>query len=145
MKIKWSSAGVWSKKKVVKQFYGHVSGVYACALHPELDLLVTEGRDATARVWDIRTRVQVHCLGGHSKTVESVACKADEPQIITGSHDKMIKTRDIRTGNCLQTLTHHKKCVRALVINPNEYTFASGGADKIRIRHFKENCKLRII
>ena len=42
--------------KVVRQYHGHLSGVYSLALHPELDLLVTGGRDSTARVWDMRTK-----------------------------------------------------------------------------------------
>lgn len=102
------------------------------ALHPELDILVTGGRDATARVWDMRTKAQIHCLGGHSNTVEAILCQGDEPQIITGSHDKTIRMWDIRTGGTLKTLTHHKKGVRALALHHDEYTFASAGSDKIR-------------
>jgi pleiotropic regulator 1 len=63
----------------VRQYHGHLSGVFSCALHPDLDLLVTGGRDATARIWDIRTKVQVGCLGGHGNTVESIICQSDEP------------------------------------------------------------------
>jgi pleiotropic regulator 1 len=44
------------------------------ALHPELDILVTGGRDATARVWDMRTKAQIHVLGGHGNTVEDILC-----------------------------------------------------------------------
>jgi len=36
--------------KVIRHYHGHLSGVYALALHPTLDVLVTSGRDATARV-----------------------------------------------------------------------------------------------
>ncbi|KAG0247308.1 hypothetical protein BG011_001703, partial [Mortierella polycephala] len=35
--------------KVIRHYHGHLSGVYAMALHPTLDVLVTSGRDATAR------------------------------------------------------------------------------------------------
>ncbi len=45
------------QNKVVRQYHGHLSGIFSCALHPDLDLLVTGGRDATARIWDIRTKV----------------------------------------------------------------------------------------
>jgi pleiotropic regulator 1 len=31
-------------------------GIYSIGLHPTLDVLVTGGRDSTARVWDMRTR-----------------------------------------------------------------------------------------
>ena len=36
--------------KVVRHYHGHLSGVYAVSIHPTIDILVTGGRDATARV-----------------------------------------------------------------------------------------------
>lgn len=36
--------------KVIRHYHGHLSGVYALSLHPTLDVLVTAGRDASARV-----------------------------------------------------------------------------------------------
>ena len=110
-----------------------MSAVYALALHPGLDLLVTGGRDSTARVWDMRTKAAVHVLGGHANTVEDIICQVDEPQIITGSHDKMIRFWDIRNGSSTKALTQHKKGVRSLVNHHIEHTFASAGSDKIRI------------
>ena len=47
------------RNQVIRHFHGHLSGVYASALHPTLELLFTAGRDAVVRVWDIRTRKQV--------------------------------------------------------------------------------------
>jgi WD40 repeat protein len=45
--------------KVIRHYHGHLSGVYALSLHPTLDILVTSGRGASARVWDMRTKVSV--------------------------------------------------------------------------------------
>ena len=36
------------------------------------------------KVWDIRTKANVHTLSGHTNTVATVKCQASEPQIITG-------------------------------------------------------------
>lgn len=36
--------------KVVRHYHGHLNGIYACALHPTLDILVTAGRDAAVCV-----------------------------------------------------------------------------------------------
>jgi WD40 repeat protein len=36
--------------KVVRNYHGHLSGVYSLELHPTLDLLITGGRDSVARV-----------------------------------------------------------------------------------------------
>lgn len=101
-------------------------------LHPTLDLLVTGGRDAVARVWDMRTKHQVHCLTGHDNTVGSILTKASDPQIITGSYDSTIKLWDLAAGKCMTTLTHHKKSVRTLAQPSFENTFISGAADTLK-------------
>lgn len=116
----------------MRKYHGHLSGVYSIALHPTLDLLVTGSRDSTARVWDMRTKAEVHCLSGHTDIVSSIATQDYEPQIITGSHDKTIKLWDIGTGRKIKTLTHHKKSIRSMAIHHEDYTFASGAGDKLR-------------
>lgn len=45
------------------------------------------------QVWDIRTKHEIHTLGGHSGAVATVATNAVDPQVITGSHDSTIKVR----------------------------------------------------
>ncbi|KAJ7601742.1 WD40 repeat-like protein [Mycena polygramma] len=102
---------------VLHHYHGHLSGVYALSLHPTLDILVTAGRDASARVWDMRTKAQIHVLSGHTATVADVKCQESEPQVImiTGSMDSTVRR---------VTLTHHKKSVRALAIHPTEYSSA---------------------
>ncbi|KAJ2793205.1 pre-mRNA-splicing factor prp46, partial [Coemansia guatemalensis] len=118
--------------KVVRQYHGHLSGVYALSLHPVLDLLVTAGRDSVARVWDIRTKQQVHVLMGHRSTVSAVECQEADPQVITGSMDSTVRLWDLAAGKTMSTLTHHKKSVRALALHPTEFGFASASADGIK-------------
>ena len=55
--------------------------MYSLALHPNIDVLVTAGRDVTCRVWDMRTKANVHTLTGHTNTIASVVCQAAEPQV----------------------------------------------------------------
>lgn len=59
---------------MIRDYHGHLSGVYCIALHPTLDVIVTGGRDSVCRVWDIRARQQIHILEGHTNTIDSVAC-----------------------------------------------------------------------
>lgn len=117
---------------MIRHYHGHLSGVFCLSLHPTLDLLVTGGRDAVARVWDIRTKHMVHTLAGHDNTVASVLTKATDPQVITGSHDMTIKMWDLIAGKCQTTLTHHQKSIRAMVQAPFENTFVSGAADFVK-------------
>ena len=77
--------------KVIRHYHGHLSGVYSLSLHPTLDVLVTSGRDASARVWDMRTQAQIHVLAGHTATVADVKCQESDPQVITGSMDSTIR------------------------------------------------------
>lgn len=77
--------------KVIRSYHGHLSGVYSLSLHPTLDVLVTAGRDASARVWDMRTKANVHVLTGHQGTIADVKCQDSDPQVITGSMDSTIK------------------------------------------------------
>ena len=85
--------------QVVRHYHGHLSGVYDLSLHPTIDILVTCGRDASARVrllhigyyyvycviddqvWDMRTKACIHTLTGHTNTVACVKCQAANPQV----------------------------------------------------------------
>jgi pleiotropic regulator 1 len=102
------------------------------ALHPTLDVLVTGGRDGVARVWDMRTRTNVHVLGGHRGTVSSIQTQSADPQVITGSMDSTIRLWDLAAGKTQTVLTHHKKSVRALATHPTEFTFASGSSQSMK-------------
>lgn len=141
--------------KVIRHYHGHLSGVYSLSLHPTLDVLVTSGRDASARVWDMRTKAQIYVLSGHTATVGDVKCQESDPQVITGSMDSTIRSVthsssvssrfnlffnslwDLAAGKTMVTLTHHKKSVRALTIHPTEYSFASGSAGGNNIKKWK--------
>ncbi len=69
------------RAQVIRNYHGHLSGIYSIALHPTLDVLMTGGRDAVCRVWDMRTKVQVHCLSGHDDTVCSILSQGVDPQV----------------------------------------------------------------
>ena len=70
---------------------------------------MTGGRDAVARVWDMRSKQEIFILGGHDGTVNAVACQASDPQIITGSADTTIRLWDLAAGKSSAVLTNHKK------------------------------------
>ena len=47
---------------------------------PYLILNATAVFPAACRVWDIRTKVQVHCLSGHEDTVAAILAMPTDPQ-----------------------------------------------------------------
>ena len=77
----WFSLPSSSLLQVIRHYHGHLSACYGMALHPTLDVLITCGRDSTARVWDMRTTANIHTLAGHQATVESVVSQAADPQV----------------------------------------------------------------
>eukprot|EP01126_Amoeba_proteus_P015890 TRINITY_DN1722_c0_g1_i1.p1 TRINITY_DN1722_c0_g1~~TRINITY_DN1722_c0_g1_i1.p1 ORF type:complete len:237 (-),score=56.38 TRINITY_DN1722_c0_g1_i1:267-977(-) len=117
---------------MVRHYHGHLSGVYALGLHPKLDILVSGGRDSTARVWDIRTKEEVHVLKGHSNAVTCLGLQATNPQVVTGSEDTTVRLWDLGMGKPFSTLTNHKRGVRSLVIHSIEHSFASASPDNIK-------------
>jgi len=73
-----------------------------------------------ARVWDMRTRSNIHVLAGHKGTVSDVKCQEADPQVIVRL---LIDKRlwDLAAGKTMGVLTHHKKGVRALAVHPKEF------------------------
>merc|ERR1719229_55279 len=115
-----------------------MSAVYGLALHPTVDVLVTCGRDATARVWDMRSKVCIHTLTGHTNTVAAVCAQETEPQIITGSHDSTVRLWDLVAGKTRVCLTNHKKSVRGLALHPTQHAFLSASPDNIKQWQFPD-------
>eukprot|EP01083_Nonionella_stella_P010982 31212_1 len=46
------------QNKTIRSCHTHLSGVYDVAILPNIDVIVTCGRDSVARVWDIRTKAR---------------------------------------------------------------------------------------
>lgn len=70
---------------------------------------MSAGNDAVARVWDIRTRQQIHVLTGHKQAISQVRCQEADPQVITTSMDSTVRLWDLAAGKTMSVLTHHKR------------------------------------
>ena len=98
------------------------------SFHPSTNTL----SDGVVRVWDMRTRSNIHVLGGHTGTVSDVKCQEADPQVISSSLDSTVRMWDLVAGKTMGVLTHHKKGVRTLATHPTEFTFASGSTGSIK-------------
>ena len=118
---------------------GHRDGVMCLQInenltHPSFPILITGSDDRTARVWNLETGSQIHCLEGHTRPVRSL--QFDEVKLVTGSMDRTIRIWNWRTGACLRVLEGHTEGV--VCVNFDADVLASGSADNtIKIWDFR--------
>lgn len=124
---------------VVRTLKGHTDGVMCLQFsetlsHPAFPILITGSYDRTARVWNLETGRELHCLTGHTRAVR--ALQFDEAKLITGSMDHTMKVWDWRTGKCLRTLEGHTEGVVCLNFDSN--VLASGSVDStVKVWNFR--------
>ncbi|KAJ7098156.1 WD40-repeat-containing domain protein [Mycena belliarum] len=114
----------------VRTLKGHTDGVMCLQFsetlsNPDFPVLITGSYDRTARVWNLETGVELHCLKGHTRAVR--ALQFDQVKLITGSMDHTLKVWDWRRGKCIRTLTGHTEGVVCLNFDSN--VLASGSVD----------------
>ncbi|KAK0459497.1 F-box/WD repeat-containing protein pof1 [Desarmillaria tabescens] len=114
----------------VRTLRGHKDGVMCLQFmetlsHPAFPVLITGSYDRTARVWNLETGVELHCLKGHTRAIR--ALQFDEVKLITGSMDSTLKVWDWRRGRLIRTLTGHTEGVVCLNFDSN--VLASGSVD----------------
>ena len=123
----------------VRTLRGHKDGVMCLQInenltHPSFPILITGSDDRTARVWNLETGSQIHCLEGHTRPIRSL--QFDEVKLVTGSMDRTIRIWNWRTGSCLRVLEGHTEGV--VCVNFDADVLASGSADTtIKIWDFR--------
>ena len=70
---------------------GHYGSVNSVAFSPDDSMLVTGGRDNTAKIWDAGTGGELRVLRGHTEEVHAAIFSPDGQWVISGSHDKTIR------------------------------------------------------
>ncbi|KAI0702323.1 hypothetical protein BC835DRAFT_1404390 [Cytidiella melzeri] len=123
----------------VRTLSGHTDGVMCLQFsetleHPAFPILITGSYDRTARVWNLDTGRQLHCLAGHTRAVR--ALQFDAAKLITGSMDHTMRVWDWRTGKCVRTLEGHTEGVVCLNFDSN--VLASGSVDTtVKVWNFR--------
>ena len=123
----------------VRTLQGHKDGVMCLQInesltHPSFPILITGSYDRTARVWNLDTGSQIHCLEGHTSAIRSL--QFDEVKLVTGSMDCTIRIWNWRMGMCLRVLEGHTEGV--VCVNFDADVLASGSVDTtIKIWDFR--------
>ncbi|CAK9291622.1 unnamed protein product [Gordionus sp. m RMFG-2023] len=96
--------------KCIHTLTGHTSTVRCMSLKG--DRVVSGSRDATLRLWDIRSGVCAGVMLGHVAAVRCVAF--DGRRVVSGAYDYTVKVWDAVTRDCLHTLHGHTNRVYSL-------------------------------
>ncbi len=77
---------------------GHSAAIKAIAMSPDGKYLATGSRDRTAKLWDIKTGMEIRTFNGHELTVNSVQFSPNGKYLATSSPDKTIRVWNIMNG-----------------------------------------------
>ncbi len=89
----------------------HDDWIWDVAFSPDGSIVITTGRDKTAKIWDAETGMHLTTLSGHQGWVYGVTCSYDGKRIITTSSDGTARVWDALAGELLFTLVGHTASV----------------------------------
>ena len=95
--------------------------------------LVTGGRDATIRVWNLIEKKQKFVLHGHLSSVICVTLTGDSKNIISGSYDASVRIWNLKEKKQVAVLREHKGVVYAVYFVEAKSLIISGGLDRVMI------------
>jgi WD40 repeat protein len=75
----------------VREFSGHAREIFALKYLPDALRLLSAGRDATIRIWDVPSGDVVGTLRGQNDYVYSLAVSPDGNRIVSGSGDRTVR------------------------------------------------------
>ena len=107
-----------NSQKNTQEFTGHVDVIEDLSFSPDGGLMASASSDKTVRIWDTKTRREIHTLVGHVGTVNCVDFSPDGLLIASGSDDHRIKIWDVKTGQEQKTFESVGR-VNDIAFSPN--------------------------
>ena len=106
---------------------GHAGVVTAVDISSSGRLAATGGYDGTAKLWDLRSRIQLRTLTGHSRELTAVALSPDGSVLATAALDDTIVAWNVDTGRRLWTVREADSHPQAVQFSHDGRTLISGG------------------
>lgn len=126
-----------SDLSLLHELEGHTLSVFSLEYSPDGKFLLSGGRDAHLRIWDVKERYQLRqSIVGHLYTINSIRFHPDGRYFATGSRDKTIKIWDSSTFQLLKVIDKarnmsHSHSVNKLLWHSFDKTLISCGDDKL--------------
>jgi WD40 repeat protein len=118
-----------SASSAIAALRGHKHQVLGANFSPDGKKIVTASRDATARIWDIRTAQTIAVLKGHKGAVYSASFSRDGKRILTSSEDKTARIWDASTGAQILVLRGHDGSVYSAAFSPDGSRIVTASVD----------------
>ena len=103
--------------------------VYALAYLPTQRWLAAGSHDATIKLWDLGSQLEVGVLRGHTSWVNTLLHLPEWDWLASGSADNTVLLHDPATRTIVGVVTEHTEPVHALALMPREKQLVSGSAD----------------
>jgi len=114
---------------LVHTFKGHAHWVYAVAVTPDGQHIISGSHDTLVKVWNIASKSLAVTCAGHTDEVNAVAAMPDGQRILSGGGDNTVRVW-LLNGTLENTFKLHTYySVRALVALPGNQHALSGSVD----------------
>jgi WD40 repeat protein len=121
---------------IKSSFEAHSNSVFTMSYHPDLPVLITAGRDARLKFWDIdNSYAIVEEIVAHMYTINHLTFSTDKQHFVTCSMDKSIKIWDANTFKLLKVIDKarhagHGTSVNKLLWHDHKETLVSCSDDR---------------
>lgn len=113
------------------KFVKNVGWASAVAVTKNGNYLLVGSWDQSAYLWDLRTGMVAHYLGGHHNHVRAVAFSPNNKMAVTADRDGKAILWDVKTGHIIKEINRTEKGIKAVAFSPDNSRIVLGDDDGV--------------
>ncbi len=121
---------------------GHSDEVLDVTVSSDNVYLASAGRDKCVRVYDIRSREEIHTFRQHLDAVTCCAFRKDSLSLYSGSADRTVNVYNIEQGSFVETLYGHQATINSMTSLYQERVITGGDDSTVRIWKIEQESQL---